>query len=352
MSSTRSSATIFDRARSQAVVFRGAAARLRPDPGRRARLSQDGSQAYRNDRFTGWVPAPGANGYLLPGYNYDSLIELRPVDGSVAGRLGIRQRAGLAVGRGDRHDRGGRDRLGAPRPSPRARRGVEASPRPATGRRGRGLGSRRYLLRKVLQALVTLAVRAHPQLLPVPGAARATRSGCSPGATSSPSKTSPSSGASSGWIEPLADAVRHVRAADAERQPGHVAADRSAGRRCRRIRVCGRRSCWSVSARSCRTVHRRSAIGIKGGWKRGSTFDTSTLYGSLVLYSMPEGWLGMLLLLLFSGFLGWFPAGGYETGDLTGVAQDGRHPRPSLPAAAHAHAGLYRGSTRSSCGPR
>jgi peptide/nickel transport system permease protein len=43
--------------------------------------------------------------------------------------------------------------------------------------------------------------------------------------------------------------------------------------------------------------------------------------GSLALYSIPEGWLGMLLLLLFSGFLGWFPAGGYETGDLTGTAR-------------------------------
>ena len=63
------------------------------------------------------------------------------------------------------------------------------------------------------------------------------------------------------------------------------------------------------------------AMGIKGGWQRGSTFDTSTLYGSLVLYSMPEGWLGMLLLLLFSGVLGWFPAGGFETGGLTGIAR-------------------------------
>ena len=62
-------------------------------------------------------------------------------------------------------------------------------------------------------------------------------------------------------------------------------------------------------------------IGIKGGWRRGSTFDTSTLMGSLALYSIPEGWLGMLLLLLFSGFLGWFPAGGYESGDLTGTAR-------------------------------
>jgi peptide/nickel transport system permease protein len=62
-------------------------------------------------------------------------------------------------------------------------------------------------------------------------------------------------------------------------------------------------------------------IGIKGGWERGSRFDTSTLYGSLVLYSMPEGWLGMLLLILFSGMLGWFPAGGYESGGLTGTAR-------------------------------
>lgn len=62
-------------------------------------------------------------------------------------------------------------------------------------------------------------------------------------------------------------------------------------------------------------------IGIKGGWERGSRFDTSTLYGSLVLYSVPEGWLGMLLLITLSGILGWFPAGGFESGDLTGVAR-------------------------------
>jgi peptide/nickel transport system permease protein len=59
-------------------------------------------------------------------------------------------------------------------------------------------------------------------------------------------------------------------------------------------------------------------IGTRGGWSRGSRFDSSTLYGSLVLYSMPEAWLGMILLLVFAGWLGWFPAGGYETGGLTG----------------------------------
>ena len=52
-------------------------------------------------------------------------------------------------------------------------------------------------------------------------------------------------------------------------------------------------------------------IGIRGGWRRGSRFDTTSQYSSSVLYAMPEGWLGMLLLLVFSGWLHWFPAGGY-----------------------------------------
>lgn len=61
-------------------------------------------------------------------------------------------------------------------------------------------------------------------------------------------------------------------------------------------------------------------IGIKGGWERGSRFDTASQSGSLVLYAMPEGWLGMLLLLLFSGLLHWFPAGGLQTGGEHGTA--------------------------------
>ena len=61
-------------------------------------------------------------------------------------------------------------------------------------------------------------------------------------------------------------------------------------------------------------------IGIKGAWRRGSAFDTGSLLGSLTLYSMPEGWLGMILLITFAGTLGWFPAGGYESTDqLTGL---------------------------------
>jgi peptide/nickel transport system substrate-binding protein len=41
-------------------------------------------QAYRNDRFTNWTPHPGENGYLLPSYNYDSLVSITPVGGTTA----------------------------------------------------------------------------------------------------------------------------------------------------------------------------------------------------------------------------------------------------------------------------
>ena len=39
-------------------------------------------EAYRNDRFTGWIPSPGADGYLLPTYNYDTLLSVKPVVGA------------------------------------------------------------------------------------------------------------------------------------------------------------------------------------------------------------------------------------------------------------------------------
>ncbi len=60
--------------------------------------------------------------------------------------------------------------------------------------------------------------------------------------------------------------------------------------------------------------------GIKGAWERGSNFDKGSLYGSLTLYSTPEGWLGMLLLIVFAGSLSWFPVGGYSTNTETGLA--------------------------------
>jgi peptide/nickel transport system permease protein len=62
-------------------------------------------------------------------------------------------------------------------------------------------------------------------------------------------------------------------------------------------------------------------LGIYSGWKRGGALDTGSMGVSLVLYSMPEFWLGMLLILLFSTTLGWFPASGRMSvgQDLTGL---------------------------------
>jgi peptide/nickel transport system permease protein len=63
-------------------------------------------------------------------------------------------------------------------------------------------------------------------------------------------------------------------------------------------------------------------MGIRAGWRRGKTFDNASMGVSLVLYSMPEFWLGMLLILLFSTTLGWFPNSGRVTvgADYTGFA--------------------------------
>jgi peptide/nickel transport system permease protein len=63
------------------------------------------------------------------------------------------------------------------------------------------------------------------------------------------------------------------------------------------------------------------AMGIYSGWRRGGAFDLSSMGVSLVFYSMPEFWLGMLLILLFSTTLGWFPSSGRQSiDDLGGIA--------------------------------
>jgi peptide/nickel transport system permease protein len=64
-------------------------------------------------------------------------------------------------------------------------------------------------------------------------------------------------------------------------------------------------------------------LGIRGGWKRGQPLDVGSMGFSLLFYSMPEFWLAMILLIVFSTNLGWFPSGGFETAnsDLTGFSR-------------------------------
>jgi peptide/nickel transport system permease protein len=67
-------------------------------------------------------------------------------------------------------------------------------------------------------------------------------------------------------------------------------------------------------------------IGIYGGWRRGSRFDMGSQWFTLFVYSMPEYWFAILVLMAFAQGVGpfpsLFPAGGYSTPgtDLTGFA--------------------------------
>ncbi|UJP09123.1 ABC transporter permease [Microbacterium sp. KUDC0406] len=51
-------------------------------------------------------------------------------------------------------------------------------------------------------------------------------------------------------------------------------------------------------------------LGQKAGWLHGSRFDKVTTGTSLVLWSVPTFWLGLILLMVFGGTLHWFPTGG------------------------------------------
>ncbi len=53
-------------------------------------------------------------------------------------------------------------------------------------------------------------------------------------------------------------------------------------------------------------------FGIYAGWRRRSAFDVGSTTFSMFTYSVPDFWLGMILLAFLSVKLGWFPTGGFE----------------------------------------
>lgn len=64
-------------------------------------------------------------------------------------------------------------------------------------------------------------------------------------------------------------------------------------------------------------------IGVLAAIKRGSWFDQISMTGALVGFSMPIFWWGLLLIIFFSGTLGWTPVSGrislmYYFPDVTG----------------------------------
>ena len=62
-------------------------------------------------------------------------------------------------------------------------------------------------------------------------------------------------------------------------------------------------------------------IGIRAGWERGGGFDRFSTGTSLTLYSMPEWWLGLLLIATLSVGIGPMP-GLFPTGGLHSVGSD------------------------------
>ena len=54
-------------------------------------------------------------------------------------------------------------------------------------------------------------------------------------------------------------------------------------------------------------------LGVKSGMKQGSRFDESLKQFSLFSYAMPSFYLALLLIIVFSVNLGWFPISGLES---------------------------------------
>ena len=54
-------------------------------------------------------------------------------------------------------------------------------------------------------------------------------------------------------------------------------------------------------------------FGVIAAWKRGTKIDVGTLGFSLVTYSVPTFWLGMIMVVLFCVQLRWFPTSGMLT---------------------------------------
>ncbi|MBI1376265.1 MAG: ABC transporter permease subunit [Frankiales bacterium] len=75
-------------------------------------------------------------------------------------------------------------------------------------------------------------------------------------------------------------------------------------------------------------------LGIRSGWRRGGRFDTVATNVTLVLYSMPEFWFGMIMLIVFAVGVGPIP-GIFPIGGLSTPGVDTSSPAGWLDVAFH-----------------
>ena len=83
-------------------------------------------------------------------------------------------------------------------------------------------------------------------------------------------------------------------------------------------------------------------LGVRGAWKRGGPFDKVSTGASLTLYSMPEWWLGMMLIALLAVGIGPLPGCSRPVGCTRSTPIPARSagrwtPLAPLPAGADAH---------------
>lgn len=80
---------------------------------------------------------------------------------------------------------------------------------------------------------------------------------------------------------------------------------------------------WLMGSATALSCLLGSALGVIAGGRPGSGTDRLLSGGSLLLYSVPSFWLGLVLSVIFSVRLGWFPVSGFETiaSGLTGLAR-------------------------------
>ena len=61
-------------------------------------------------------------------------------------------------------------------------------------------------------------------------------------------------------------------------------------------------------------------LGMLSGLKAGSRFDRTVMTGSILGFSLPNFWQGMMLIMIFSVMLGWLPSTGRgATGEILGL---------------------------------